>query len=99
MVGKLVKQLPGLWKQRKYNKSSNFEHALDCTALMGNLQLIRSGKKIQGNNNLNFLFLVLASNVPSKLSERLGGGLGRKIRIVSRIRTSASLFGQKANSL
>ena len=69
MIGKLIKQLPGLWKQRKHNKSSNFEHALDCTALMSNLQLIRSGQKIKSNNNLDFLILMLAPNVPSKLGE------------------------------
>ena len=97
MIGKLIKQLPGLWKQRKHNKSSNFEHALDCTALMSNLQLIRSGEKIKSNNNLDFLILMLAPNVPSKLAERLGGGLGRKVRIVSGIRTRASLLGQKTN--
>ena len=99
MIGKLIKQLSGLWKQRKHNKSSDFEHALDCAALMSNLQLIRSGEKIKSNNNLDFLILMLAPNVPSKLGERLGGGLGREVRIVSGIRTRASLLGQKTNRL
>ena len=78
MIGKLIKQLPGLWKQRKHNKSSNFEHALDCTALMSNLQLIRSGEKIKSNNNLDFLILMLAPNVPSKLARDSEAASGEK---------------------
>ena len=99
MIRKLIEELPSLWEQGKHNEGSHLEHALNCTTLVGNLQLVGWGKKIEDNNNLNLLIFMFASYVSSKLGERLRRRLRREVRIISAISARTGLFRQKTNRL